>query len=148
MQPPGATEKTAPPESGAVNDAGISDPSQYVMQTSMTQRDKVRAGSQRGSGSASEYDAAIASRITGMKTKTLDAEPSRHFDMVPKAQDLIIRPWWVRTAGTGYRTDMLRNELYVSQPRSRVAPDNPYVGTETPPAVMDTYGYVPEDSTW
>ena len=34
-------------------DAGISDPSQLILQTSMAQRDLTRSGSQRGSGSAS-----------------------------------------------------------------------------------------------
>lgn len=150
MQPPGITESNAPPDWDGVLDAGISDPSQYVMQTSMTQRDKTREGSQI-SGTASEYFAPIHSRIPGMRIKDLDSNPSRHINMEPKDQDLIIRPFWLRTAGTGNRADMAPNELYVSQPMFRVAPDNPQVGPDVPSDLVpsyEDYTGLSADGTW
>src|SRR5215469_3799482 len=85
-----------------VADAVDSDPAQVYMQTSMTQRDKIRAGSQRGAGSASEYSAPIGSwRPTwGMRIKPWSGG-RRHWDMAPYQQDQINRPFWYRQPGTG-----------------------------------------------
>ena len=130
-----------------VNDAVTSDPSQYEMQTSMTQRDKVRAGSQMPSGRANEYDAPIASRQGPQKLKVYSGG-ERHYDMTPRAQDDIIRPWWMRTAGTGNTEWMLANEAYVSQSYDRVTPSDPAVGPETPASDAGDYGYVSEDYTY
>jgi hypothetical protein len=129
-------------------DAVTSDQSQYEMQTSMTQRDKTRAGSQAAAGRANEFDAPIKSRLIGMKERFWAASPNdpRHDDMEPRSQDTIIRPFWVRTAGTGYRDWMHPNELYVSEPKQRTPPDNPYQGENVAQAdQLANMGYTQED---
>jgi hypothetical protein len=131
---------------GTVEDATVSDPSQYEMQTSMTQRDKVRAGSQRGSGSASEFTAPIGSwRPTwGMRIKPWSGG-RRHYDMTPRRQDVILRPFWFRQAGTGYQEWMLANEAYNYQvdPLQRQPVQDPYPGQEVPGNV-----YQDESNNW
>lgn len=127
----------------------VSDPSQYEMQTSMTQRRKVRAGSQN-SGSQSEYDAPIHSRIVGPKLKFWSGE-QRHYDMAPKEQNVVIRPWWARTAGTGNPDNMQANEFYVTNPLQRTPPSDPWQGEVLPLSVdADTgnYGFTAEDYTF
>lgn len=141
----------SPPEHGDVEDAVTSDPSQYEMQTSMTQRDKVREGSQAASGRANDARSRIASRIIGQRVKNLNSNPSRHDDMQPKEQALMVRPFWIRTAGTGRKADMATNEMYRSQPRQRVAPDNPWQGDDAVAEATNAsaFGYTDEDySTW
>lgn len=143
----------------APNDAEISDPSQYEMQTSMTQRDKTRSGSQRGGGSASEYDAPVKTRIPGFRIRRYDegASDPRHAAMLPKAQDQVIRPWWARGAGTGNPADMQPNAMYQSTPYQRTPASETYQGetlSGTPgidadqdgPGVM--YGFTEEDVTY
>jgi len=125
-----------------VEDAVVSDATQYEMQTSMTQRDKVRSGSQAAAGRANEFDAPIASRITGQKLRFFSGG-ERHYDMFPKQQDLVIRPFWYRNAGTGYVDQMAVNEMYVSDPYNRSAPSDPYVGPDTP--AEETFNYTDED---
>lgn len=120
---------------------------QTFMQTSRIQRNKVREGSQRGGGSDSEYSAPIASRTMGPKLKFWSGE-QRHEDMAPKAQESIIRPFWNRSAGTGYSDWMEPNEMYVSKPRTRIAPADPAQGQDTQLDDDTQYGYVPEDATW
>lgn len=130
-------------EQSYVEDATVSDPSQYVMQTSMTQRDQTRAGSQAASGRENQYDAPIKSRIPGMRAKFWGGE-MRHGEMLPKSQDQKLRPYSLRTAGTGRRSDMYVNEMYVSEPKTRVVPDNPYPGPEVDTSSSDA-GYTAED---
>jgi hypothetical protein len=129
-----------------VADAVDSDPAQVYMQTSMTQRDKVRAGSQRGAGSASEYDAPIGSwRPTwGMRVKPWSGG-RRHYDMTPRRQDQINRPFWYRAAGTGYRQWMAANEAfnYQVEPLQRQPVADPYAGTRVPDNV-----YTDESHNW
>lgn len=129
-----------------VEDAGISDPSQYIMQTSMVQRDKVRAGTQTPGGRASEYVAPIASRIPGMKLKVwTDLNSPRHRQMEPREQRQMIRPFSYRTAGTGFSDNMGPNSMYVSEPLSRTPPPDPYAGQETPDDLGDGAGFTSED---
>lgn len=135
------TPKSTPEESvlqGWVNkddssweeDAQPSDPSQYEMQTSMVQRNKVRAGSQI-SGTDSDYSAPVQSRVRAMKAKTfVGRDSARHSDMTPKSQDYILRPFWMRTAGVGYVDWMKTNAMYSSDPLTRVAPPDPHQGPE------------------
>lgn len=123
-----------------VEDATTSDPSQYEMQTSMTQRDKVRSGSQIA-GTASDQDAPIASRITPMRLPKYSGE-YRHEDMLPKSQDNILRPFWLRTAGTGYREWMQANEVTGTTPMQRTPPPDPYQGSDTGAG----YGFTSEDA--
>lgn len=130
---------------GDVEDSTVSDPSQYEMQTSMTQRDKVREGSQAQAGRASEYMAPIPSRrdTWGQRLKFWSGE-ARHYDMTPRAQDQIIRPWWARNAGTGYADWMGPNEMYVSEPLQRTSPPDPYQG-DTTPVSDEPAGWTNED---
>jgi hypothetical protein len=109
----------------------------------MTQRDQVRTGSQ--TQRASEYHAPIRSRIVGMRLKPWSGG-QRHYDMQPREQNQHIRAWWARSAGTGHRSWMAANEMYVSDPLQRTPPPNPYAG----PVIDDTGttntgGYVGED---
>lgn len=130
---------------GDVENATVSDPSQYEMQTSMTQRDKVREGSQVQSGRASEYMAPIASRrdTWGQRLKAWSGG-ERHYDMAPRVQDQIIRPWWARNAGVGYPSWMGPNEMYVSEPLQRTSPPDPYQGASSP-ADDSPAGWTDED---
>jgi len=129
-----------------VADAVDADPAQVYMQTSMTQRDKVRTGSQRGAGSASEYTAPIGSwRPTwGMRVKPWSGG-RRHWDMTPRRQDQINRPFWYRAAGTGYRRWMEANEAfnYQLEPLQRQPVADPYAGTKVPDNV-----YTDESHNW
>lgn len=104
-------------------------PETYEMQTSMVQRDKIRNMSQT-TGRASTYAAPIASRIIGEKLKTLVGSPERLFDMFPRQQSFMVRPFWNRSAGTDLPEKMAPNATYLSQPLTRVAPGDPYQGTE------------------
>lgn len=131
---------------GGVIDSGVSDVSQYEIQTSMAQRDQVRAGSQRGAGSASEYVAPIGSyRPTwGVRIKTWSGG-RRHWDMTPRRQDQMLRPFWYRSAGTGYREWMEANEAYNYQvePLQRSPVPDPYAGQNVPVNV-----YSEESHNW
>lgn len=122
---------------GLVDNAKVSDPIQYEMQTSMTQRDKVREGSQRGSGSASEYSAPIGSwRPTWGQRRKPWSGMRRHFDMFPFQADQINRPFLVRQAGTGYSEWMKANEAYNYQvsPLQRQPIPDPNAGFPVPDA--------------
>jgi hypothetical protein len=112
----------------------------------MTQLNKTRAGSQ-SSGTANEYDAPIKQNIPGMKFKQYVADDSdRHADMFPKQQDAIIRPFWLRTAGTGYREWMESNQLAPPQPLQRTPPPDPYQGSEVgTPDTSGMTGWTDED---
>jgi hypothetical protein len=120
---------------GSVTNAKVSDPSQYEMQTSMTQRDKVREGSQRGDGSASEYSAPIGSwRPTwGQRIKPWSGF-RRHYDMFPFQAEQINRPFLSRQSGTGYAEWMKANEAYNYQvsPLQRQPVPDPYAGFQVP----------------
>lgn len=130
---------------GDVEDSTVSDPSQYEMQTSMTQRDKVREGSQVQPGRESEYMAPIGSRrdTWGQRLKPWSGG-ERHYDMTPRVQDQIIRPWWSRNAGTGYVEWGTVNDMYVSDPKQRVSPPDPYQGSDIPVS-DETAGWSQED---
>lgn len=126
---------------------GISDPNQYTMQTSMQQLNRTRVGSQRGGGSASPYDQPITTRVVGQKLKYWSGM-RRHYDMAPKIQDVIVRPFWLRNAGTGYTEWLDANSMYVSEPLNRTAPADPYQGPPTPTPQDQSYGYTGEDVTY
>lgn|SRR5215831_1299918 len=121
-------------EVGNVDDAQVSDPSQYEMQTSMTQRDKVREGSQI-SGTASEHDAPIGSwRPTWNQRIKPWSGARRHWDMLPKEQNERIRPFWYRRAGVGYVEYMQANEAdqYMRNAMQRQPVPDPYAGVPVP----------------
>jgi hypothetical protein len=123
-------------DTGTVEDSTISDPSQYERQTSMQQRDQVRAGSQNpNTGTASEYEAPIGSyrETWGQRIKPWSGG-RRHYDMMPRAQDMLIRPFWNRTAGTGYVEYMASNEAtnYMHPALQRQPVPDPYAGVLIP----------------
>ena len=131
---------------GSYLDSQDADSTQVYMQTSMTQRDQIRAGSQRGAGSLSEHTAPIgSSRPTwGRRIKPWSGG-RRHWDMVPRRQDPILRPFWYRTAGTGYQEWMLANEAfnYQVEPLQRQPVQDPYPGQNVPGNV-----YADESHNW
>jgi hypothetical protein len=137
------TEDWLNKEHGTPGVAEEADPSQVFMQTSMTQRDKTRSGSQI-SGTASDQDADIHSRVVGQKVKVLPGG-DRHYDMRPFDQDLIIRPFLFRQAGTGDRNWMLPNEMYTQTPLQRAPIPDPYQGQEVPLGGPDDFGYADGD---
>jgi hypothetical protein len=136
-----------------VDNARVSDPSQYEMQTSMTQRDKVREGSQAQPGRASEYTAPIgSSRPTwGQRMKLWSGTPNgRHYDMFPYQADEIIRPWRVRSAAAGPVGWLAANEAYNYQldALERQPVPDPYSGNPVP-APGNVYQEEESDvSTW
>lgn len=132
---------------GAVEDSQVADDSQLYMQTSMVQRDKTRAGSQRGGGSASTYDAPIKSRIPGQRAPKYSGG-FRHRDMEPRTQTGFLRPFLGRIAGTGNPRDMMPNEMYVSRPLQRAIPPDPNLGPEiagNTDGYTNSYGFTGED---
>ena len=121
-----------------VNDAETSNPDQYERQTSMQQRDQVRRGSQNpNTGTASEFVAPIGSQrpTWGMRWKPWSGG-RRHWDMQPKEQNQVIRPFWYRNAATGYVEYMETNEAtnYQVHPMQRQPVPDPYAGVPTPAA--------------
>jgi hypothetical protein len=120
---------------GPVENAKVSDVTQYEMQTSMTQRDKVREGSQMQMSRASEYMAPIASaRPTwGQRVKTWSTG-RRTWDMLPRAQDQMVRAFNYRNAGTGIPEWLAANEAfnYQLQPLQRQPVPDPNAGVQVP----------------
>lgn len=130
-------------QTSEINNAETSDPAQYEMQTSMTQRDKTREGSQ-ASGRASEYSAPIHSRIVAMIEKKWSGG-YRHAEMYPREQTFRPRPFWNRQAGTGDPAWMAPNEMATRTPLQRTPPTDPYQGQYV--GATD-YGYTGEDVTY
>jgi hypothetical protein len=133
-----------------VGDAETSDPSQYEMQTSMRQvnppegRNNALAVA-RGTDDPRDN---IVTRLTGMKRKPW-SEGERLQDMFPYQQDMKVRPFWYRTAGTGFEENMRVNDMYVSDPIQRDPPPDPFLGDlETSADVYrnEEYGYTTEDT--
>lgn len=137
-------------ESGAVNPAEVSDPSQYERQTSMQQVNPA-AGRNNGAAVDRRTDDArhnILTRLTGMKIKPW-SQGQRNEDMFPFQQDTKYRPFWYRTAGTDNPDKMEPNAMYVVDPIQRSVPPDPYLGplgSQVPP--NDDYGWTPDDMTY
>ena len=132
-------------EQGPENPAVVSDPAQYEIKTSMTQRDKTRNGSQ--SSRASKQTQTISSRHAGMKQPQIDSahgETERTSAMLPKAQDTMPRAWWPRQAGTGPVSWMGANSAYESEAMTREAPPLPNTG----PIVTYSGDYLDGDQVW
>jgi hypothetical protein len=135
----GWTNKTR----GALANSKPSDPSQYEMQTSMTQRYKVRGNQASVARATDEPRATIQSRVAGQKVKNW-SQGERNYDMLPKAQDDMPRPFYYRTAGTGDPAMMNPNEMYNIDPIQRTVPPDPSLGN--PDDNYTAYGYTPEDN--
>lgn len=124
-------------------DAFMPDESSLYMQTSFIQRDKVREGSQRGLGSASEYSAPIKSRTMGPKIKPWSDSDARRYDMTPRDQEQMMRPWWGRTGGTGWAEQLKSNAAYQATPLTRTPPPDAWQGHAVGAGLA--YGYTTED---
>jgi hypothetical protein len=129
---------------GMIADAKPSDPSQYEMQTSMRQRYRTRNNDLAVGRSTDAPRSGIESRIAGMKLKVYSGG-ERHYDMFPRQQDDIPRPFYYRTAGTGVAAEMAPNAMFVQEPIQRVPPPDPSLG-DSELDVSGDYGYTPEDT--
>lgn len=128
---------------GRAANAVVSDPSQYEMQTSMTQRYRARNNDHSVERSTDDPRSHINSRVTGQIVKVY-SQGDRDFDMFPFQQTAERRrDFYYRTAGTGIQSQMLPNETYDIQAIERTPPDDPYIGPQDTSMV---YGYTPEDN--
>ena len=118
-----------------------SDPSQYEIQTSMTQRYRRRNSDHAVARGTDEPRAGIQSRVTGQHTPVYSGM-QRHYDMFPFQQDQINRLFWFRTAGTGDPSYMVPNEMWDMEAVERTPPPDPYIGT---PDNLTDYGFTSED---
>lgn len=125
----------------------ISDPTQYVVQTSMTQRHKELNNERALLRAADEPRTNIPSRIAPMKLKVYSGE-ERHIDMFPVQMDDIPRPFWYRRAGVGRDLEMVPNEMVVIQPLQRTPPPDPSLGMQEVDIQSDGFGYTSEDQGW
>lgn len=126
-------------------DAVVSDPSQYEVQTSMQQRNIVMGNPGSVARGTDEERTPIKSRIRGMKLK-MYSEGERLYDMFPYQQDIIVRPFWNRTFGSGNPEEMGPNEMTLRSPVRRVPPNDPSMGPEETSLEGNDFGYTPEDT--
>lgn len=127
---------------GEVAIAKPSDPAQYERQTSMQQRFQTRNNRQAVARATDVPRAGIRSRVEGMIVKVYSGN-ERHYDMLPKEQDAILRPFWYRTAGTGRIADMESNQTVPYRVAvERQPPPDPSIGY---PETAYDYGYTGED---
>lgn len=128
---------------GSPADSDPAGDSQVFIQTSQTQRYKTRVNNAAVARATDGARADIASRVIGQKLKIYSGE-RRHYDMTPREQSPILRPFSYRTAGTGPARYLAPNEMTVASSVQRVPPPDPSMG----PAETDLtagYGYTPED---
>jgi hypothetical protein len=131
---------------GQPANAKPSDPSQYERQTSMQQRYQVRNNQAATVRGTDDTRAPIDSKVTGQRLKIYSGG-ERHYDMLPKEQDTILRPFWFRSAGTGRRDDMIPNTLWSIRAVQRIPPADPSMGpSET--EIDNSYGYTTEDTQY
>jgi hypothetical protein len=131
---------------GQPADSKPADDSQVFIKTSMVQRYKTRVNDAAVARGTDEPRQPIHSRVTGQKLK-IYSEGERLYDMQPKEQNVIIRPFWMRTAGTGPLRYLLPNAYQPVDPIQRVPPPDPDLGpTETD--LQEDYGYTPEDQNY
>lgn len=124
-------------------DAKPSAPSQYEIQTSMRQRYETRNNRLAVERDTDEPREPIDSRTAGQKLKTYSTG-ERSYDMLPREQDEIPRPFYYRTAGVGNVADMAPNEMWDIGPIQRTVPPDPSLGS--PETNYSQYGYTPEDT--
>lgn len=135
---------------GEVLDAEVSSDAQYTRQTSMQQVNPPQGRNNqlaviRGTDDDRHN---IMTRLTGMKVRPW-SEGERLQDMFPFQQDLILRPWWWRRAGTGPESYMRANEFQSTLPVQRNPPPEPYYGPdESSGSESPDWGYTPEDVTY
>jgi hypothetical protein len=129
---------------GSPADAKPSSPAQYEMQTSMTQRYRTRVNDEAVDRATDNPRAGIDSRVRGQKLKVYSGG-LRHYDMTPRTQTVVPRPFSYRTAGTGEPRQMIPNEVYTITPIERTPPPDPFIG-EPENEIQSGFGYTPEDN--
>lgn len=136
-------------QTGKILDAKPSDPAQYERQTSMQQVNppEGRNNDQAVTRGTDDPRFNILTRLTGMKIKPW-SEGQRNQDMFPYQQEMMVRPFWYRTAGTDDPSKLDPNEMYVSSPVQRDVPPDPYLGPEETAIDESGYGYTGEDITY
>lgn len=128
---------------GKIANARVSDPSQYEMQTSMRQRYETRNNTAATSRGTDDPRATIGSRVVGQKLKVYSGE-ERHADMMPVEQNIVLREFHYRTAGTGNPAMMHANAMNIVSPVQRVPPEDPAMGVPETDLPND-FGYTSED---
>lgn len=119
---------------------------QLIRQTSMLQRYQTRDNDASVARGTDVPRAPIASKVTGQRIKIYSGG-ERHYDMEPKQQDTMVRPFWYRHAGTGRVHEMVPNTLWSIAPLERIPPGDPSIGVpET--SLPQTYGYSTEDAQY
>jgi hypothetical protein len=132
------------PNEGPVATAKPSDPSQYEMQTSMTQRFKTRDNRHAIQRNTDEAREPIASRVQPQRSPVYSTG-ERLYDMFPFQQTPTTeRDFYYRTAGTGEPSWMEDNQMWEINAVERTAPPDPYVGTPDTSSSLQ-FGYAPED---
>jgi hypothetical protein len=127
---------------GEVSVAKPADVSQLERQTSMQQRFRTRNNGHSVDRGTDEPRAGIASRVMGKVVKVYSGG-ERHYDMFPRQQDTILRPFWYRTAGTGNPNEMIPNAQMHQVPIQRTPPPDPALGQQE---ISQDYGYTAEDN--
>lgn len=129
---------------GQPSNAKPSDPVQYEIQTSMTQRYQARNNRNAVGRSTDSPREIIESRVVGKKVKVYSGG-ERHYDMFPREQDDIPRPFYYRTAGTGPLEYMPANTTWSITPIERTPPPDPSMGVPEPD-IQDNFGYTDEEN--
>lgn len=121
---------------GNENEAETSDPRQYEMQTSMTQRHNVLANTRAMMRGTDANRADISPRIAGVRLKIYSGG-QRHDEMTPRDQDYMPRAWRFRGAGTGPVGYLDSNQYQAVTPVTRVVPGDVYQGTAETDLISD-----------
>lgn len=131
--------------SGKVARSKPSDQSQLIVQTSQVQRFRERNNQHAVARATDDARAGIQSRVQPQK-ENVYSTGERLADMFPRQQDIILRPFWYRRAGTGPVEYLDPNAMFVSAPYERIPPSDPSLGIPEPATAQgDTYGYTAED---
>jgi hypothetical protein len=129
---------------GSPANAVVSSQDQLERQTSLQQRYQTRNNTAAVERATDEPRAPINSKVTGQHLKVYSGG-ERHYDMLPKAQDTLPRPFWYRQGATGPWHYMYPNELWNIDPIERIPPPDPCLGNpET--EITSEFGYTTEDS--
>jgi hypothetical protein len=131
------------PNEGPVAVASPSSWDQYERQTSMQQRFQVQSNMRARDRATDPARSEIPSRVVNQRSPVYSGE-ERHVDMFPYQQTAIReRPFYYRTAGTGYNQWMDVNETYDITAVERTPPADPYIGQSD---IQMEYGYTQEDN--
>lgn len=128
---------------GEVADAIPSADNQVFVQTSMTQRYLMLDNQRAQDRGTDEIRTSIPSRIVPMKLR-LWSQGGRDYDMTPRDQNQVPRPFSWRTAGTGPAEWMQANTQYPLETLQRTPPADPSMGTPDT-ELSSGYGYSDED---